>query len=132
MKPTKNNLRIATWNCCLGLFNKKDAVSLLLEENSIDILALQETEITKDMGITPFHIRGFTCEIEESLALARTACYVSNTINYQRRSDLEKADIHVIIMDILEGKTYAFLAYIDLLKSMKQKQAEKCSSRNWN
>ena len=82
---------------------------MLLEENSINILALQE----------------------ESSKIARTACYVFNTINYQWRRDLEKEDTHVIILDVLEEKKYVFLVYTDHSRNMKQKQAEKYSIHNW-
>ena len=45
-----NNIKIATWNLCLGLLHKKDYVRRLLEDNNIAILNLQETEIPGDMS----------------------------------------------------------------------------------
>ena len=42
---TKNILKIATLNLCLGLKNKKLDVENLLSENKINILCLQEVEI---------------------------------------------------------------------------------------
>ena len=42
-------IKIATLNLCLGLKNKKLLVKKLLEENDIDILCMQETEVRKDI-----------------------------------------------------------------------------------
>ena len=40
-------LKIATWNLCLGLKNKKDTVYGCLNEEKIDIAMLQEVDIKK-------------------------------------------------------------------------------------
>ena len=37
-----NKIKIATWNLCLGLTNKKDYVSLM---NKIDIYCMQEIDL---------------------------------------------------------------------------------------
>ena len=39
------NITIATWNACLGISNKKDQITNMINENKIDILCLQEVEI---------------------------------------------------------------------------------------
>ena len=39
------NLKLATWNLCLGLSNKKDIVSQTILSNEIDICVLQEVDI---------------------------------------------------------------------------------------
>ena len=39
------NITIATWNLCLGLRNKKDYVSKIINEHKLDIVCLQETDI---------------------------------------------------------------------------------------
>ena len=39
------NLKLATWNLCLGLSNKKDVVSQTILSNEIDICVLQEIDI---------------------------------------------------------------------------------------
>ena len=41
----ESKLTIATWNVCLGISNKKDRITESLNENGIDICAIQETEI---------------------------------------------------------------------------------------
>jgi exonuclease III len=40
-----SNIKIATWNLCLGLGSKKDLVQKYILENNIDICCVQETEI---------------------------------------------------------------------------------------
>ena len=42
-------IKISTLNLCLGLKNKKLLVEKLLNENEIDILCMQETEVMKDI-----------------------------------------------------------------------------------
>ena len=42
----KNKLNIASLNVCLGLANKKDIIEDLISKENIDILCLQESEIT--------------------------------------------------------------------------------------
>ena len=50
---TKNILKIATLNLCLGLKNKKLDVENLLSENKINILCLQEVEIESNYVFSP-------------------------------------------------------------------------------
>ena len=42
------SVKVATWNLCLGLPNKKDTVLHELEVNQIDVCCMQETEIEKN------------------------------------------------------------------------------------
>ena len=44
------SIKIATLNLCLGLRNKKLLVKNLLNENEIDILCMQETEVNGDIN----------------------------------------------------------------------------------
>ena len=41
----QNDFKIATWNLCLGLANKKDLVSKTIVENEIDVCVMQEIDI---------------------------------------------------------------------------------------
>jgi exonuclease III len=88
-------MKIATWNLCLGLFHKKDYVRNLLHENEIDILTLQETELTSDIDTINLQIKGYTLEVETNHDKRRIAIYIRNTISYKRRSDLEKKNWEV-------------------------------------
>jgi exonuclease III len=82
------------------LFHKKDYVRNLLHENQIDILTLQETELTSDIDTINLQIKGYTLEVETNDDKRRIAIYIRNTISYKRRSDLEKKNLHIIILDV--------------------------------
>ena len=47
---SQTKLKIASWNLCLRLQHKKDYVKRLLNDNNIEILNLQETEIPADIS----------------------------------------------------------------------------------
>ena len=40
-----NNIKVATWNLCLGLANKKELVSQIIKNEQIDICCMQEITI---------------------------------------------------------------------------------------
>ena len=40
-----DNLRIGTWNLCLGLPNKKEMITEYLKSKNINICCLQETDV---------------------------------------------------------------------------------------
>ena len=79
-------MKISTLNLCLGLKNKKLMVKKILEENEIDVLCMQETEITNDIDHNELNIPGYRLEIEENLIKARVGFYVSKSVSYVRRS----------------------------------------------
>ena len=97
-------IKIATLNLCLGLKNKKLLVKKLLEENDIDILCMQETEVKKDIDHKELNISKFLLELESNTKKSRVGVYISKTINYVRRTDLEGLDSNLIIID-LEDKS---------------------------
>jgi exonuclease III len=59
-------LKIATWNLCLGLFHKKDYVRKQLYENNIDLLTLQETELSPELQLENLQIKGYSIEVENN------------------------------------------------------------------
>ena len=91
-------------NLCLGLKNKKLLVKKLLEENDIDILCMQETQVRKDIDHKELNISKFLLELESNTKKSRIGVYISKTINYVRRTDLEGLDSNLIIID-LEDKS---------------------------
>ena len=93
-------LKIATWNLCLGLFHKKDYVRTQLYENNIDILTLQETELSPELRLDNLQIKGYSIEVENNNKKRRVAIYVKNSISYKRRIDLEKENMHIVILDV--------------------------------
>ena len=93
-------IKIATWNLCLGLFHKKDYVRTQLHENNIDILTLQETDLSPELQLENLQIKGYSIEVENNNKKRRVAIYVKNSISYKRRIELEKENLHVIVLDI--------------------------------
>jgi exonuclease III len=99
----KNNqmvLNIATWNLCLGLFHKKDYVRNLLYKNDIDILNLQETELGPDIDLNNLNIKGYVLEVETNEKKKRVATYIKTSVQYKRRNNLEKTNLHLIVLNI--------------------------------
>ena len=74
---SKNVLKIASWNCCLGILNKLDFVKNILDKHNIDILFLQEVEITNNMNLDLLKIKNYNLELSptfkiKNLELAQT------------------------------------------------------------
>ena len=93
-------INISTLNLCLGLRNKKFLIKKLLEENEIDVLSMQETEIIDDLNPDELRITNYSLELERNSVKARVGFYVSRSVNYVRRQDLEGVDSNLIIIDI--------------------------------
>ena len=83
------NITIATWNACLGISNKKDLITNMINENKIDILCLQEVAIDQKIITNMMSIKNYNIEIEQNDVKSRAATYIKSTINYKRRCDLE-------------------------------------------
>ena len=60
----EKQLKIATWNLCLGLSNKKDTVLRYLSENEIKICCLQETEIPLNFPENVLNCGNYNLELE--------------------------------------------------------------------
>ena len=105
IEATMNTKKIASLNLCLGLRNKKDAVKRLIQENEIDIMCLQETEIPVDFPIDLLTFKGYNYENESCTDKSRCGIYVTDKVSYVRRCDLEVAGVHAIIIDLKDKKT---------------------------
>ena len=57
-------IKVATWNVCLGLQNKKDIVYEILQHETIDICMIQEVEIKKDYPVSLLSNKDFKIEQE--------------------------------------------------------------------
>ena len=95
-----NKLTIGTWNLCLGLANKKDSVIDHLTRNQIDICALQETEISTGFPEQILNISNYNLELESNTVKKRSGFYIKSDIKFTRRKDLEKENLHVVIVDV--------------------------------
>jgi endonuclease/exonuclease/phosphatase family metal-dependent hydrolase len=96
------NLKICTWNVCLGAKFKKHHIISLLEEHSIDILCIQEAEIKYDDDTSLLDIQGYSVEIEKGIQneKRRTMLYVKNSVKYVRQIQTEKSGAHIMLLKI--------------------------------
>ena len=94
------NIKIATWNLCLGLLHKKNIVKNYILENRIDICNMQEVDIVNDCPKNLMSFPGYKIEIETNESKSRVATYIKDNIKYVRRIDLEGKNNHLVIIDI--------------------------------
>lgn len=102
LKSEQKNLRVCTWNVCLGARCKLSQIRDLIIENTIDILCLQEVDIGSDESLNDYEIRGYNLEMEIVTRphKHRTLVYISNRIIYKRRSETERSDTHIIVLHL--------------------------------
>ena len=64
------SLKLATWNLCLGLTNKKDIVLEEIAKNEIDICCLQETEIVKNYDFSVLNSKDYNnrCHLQQTIS----------------------------------------------------------------
>ena len=72
------NIKIATWNLCLGLKNKKDYVSKVINEQKLDIVCLQETDIETSYPINILTFKGYNFLSENNTIKSRAGIYINN------------------------------------------------------
>ena len=88
-------INIASWNLCLGLANKKDSVIEYLTSNNVHLCCLQETEIPMGFPESVLNCKGYNVELEQNTVKKRVGIYVHKEVNYTRRFDLERENLHV-------------------------------------
>ena len=93
-------MKLATWNICLGLKNKKDYIYQVINEKNIDICLLQEVEIEKDFDANLLTSRDHKIEVETNCVKARTAIIIKDNIEYTRKHDIEEDNMGIIINDL--------------------------------
>ena len=54
-----SNLKVSTWNLCLGLTNQKYIVIDYLKANNVEICCLQETEVDINFPITELNCKDY-------------------------------------------------------------------------
>ena len=72
--------------------NKLETIEILLEQNTPDLLCLQELNIRQNEDLKTFQMDGYTLITDSMLeehGLARTGIYIKQNIKFKRRSDLE-------------------------------------------
>ena len=93
-------IKLATWNICLGMRNKKDIIYETLKNEKIDICALQEVEIPTDYQHELMSSKDYKIEIKQSSGKARCATVINRNIDYVRRKDLETINNSIVIIDV--------------------------------
>ena len=97
-------INLGTLNLCLGLTNKKEIVKRLINDENIDILCLQETELTNNLDHNLMSFPGYVYETENNDECSRVGCYLSTRVTYTRRTDLEGKNAHLIVLDVKANK----------------------------
>ena len=92
-----DNKKIATLNLCLGLKNKKENVKKMIMDNDIDILCLQETEVTKYFPIDLLTFKGFNYENESNTLKSRCGVYLWSVAKV---IPIHKKDLKLILKTI--------------------------------
>ena len=107
----KRGLRISNINIC-HLLNKIDEINLLLNaQQSVEILGICETFLDSETPDELLKLNGFNLERRDRVGKAGGGIivYLSETINYKRRQDLESCDIETIWLEILIPNSKSFL-----------------------
>ena len=97
----KRGLRIANLNVC-HILNKVDEIKILLsEKRSVDILGICETFLNSDVTDELITVDGFNFERKdrEGKSGGGILVYLSQSLNYKRRTDLE-GEIETIWLEI--------------------------------
>ena len=60
----------------------------------------QETEIPVNFPDSSLNCNGYVAELEQNTRKKRSGIYIKSDIDYTRRTNLEKQDFHIVIVDI--------------------------------
>ena len=105
----EDKIKLATWNLCLGLINKRDVVTELIKTNKIDICCLQEVDIPAAYDHKILEFNGYSVEIEKHNVKSRCGIYIKNGIPYHRKQDLEDQDSGLVIIDLELAENYRII-----------------------
>jgi exonuclease III len=87
-------------------------VEEIICKNKIDILCLQEVELSHEDDLSLIEISGYTMEIERCSGKRRSMIYIRNTIQYERHYAKEQENSHIILISIGEKNKTIQLALI--------------------
>ena len=107
-------MKLASWNLCLGLKKKKDYVINTLRREKIDICLLQEVEIPSDFPKDILSSKDYKLEVEKATIKSRCAILIKNDIEYNRRDDLEEADLCICVIDVDGSVNYRIINFYRL------------------
>ena len=115
-----SKLRIATWNLCLGLSNKKNTIKQYITEYKLDVCCMQEIDLQADYPDDLLSFPGYLIETEQNDAKMRVGIYIKRSIKYIRRTELEGYNNHIVVIDILGVKK---LRIITIYRTFKPQEA---------
>ena len=112
----QSDLKIFSWNSCLGLFNKIDYLKLQINFLQPDILFVQETEINKNMDLNLLKIANYNLHLNgpEQGQKTRIAVYVRNNLLYQFET---WKDVDLIKIKVNKTNIYGLYRPFKLKKS---------------
>lgn len=113
-------VKIASWNLCLGLPNKKDLVVDDLINNDISICCMQETELSENLPTDILNSKFFYFEPEKSTIKKRVGVYINEKLSYNRIIDLEENNRHVIIIDLNLDVVYRVISLYRSFRPLDQ------------
>jgi len=76
------SLKIATWNVCLGAFHKINLIKDHINREKLDILMLNEAEISVSHDLNLFKISGFELVTPNNRNVTRIAAYIRDDIKF--------------------------------------------------
>ena len=102
MTQKTTQLRICTWNVCLGARTKLPTIKTLLHEHDIDILCIQEADIKPEEDVSDYRVSGYELETEKTTTQfkIRSLVYIRTEINYKRLGDDESENSHIILIRV--------------------------------
>ena len=104
-----SNIKIATWNLCLGLKSKKDYVSKVIIDENIDICCLQETDLEPNYPTNLLSFNGYELLSENNEYKSRAAIYIKQGIPFTRRPELEGVNNGLVIIDLILKTNYRII-----------------------
>jgi len=81
-----NKLSIFSWNICLGVLHKTHLIKLNLDINNIDILFINEAEISSDINLDILKIPGYdlvSSQKQNHCGHSRIVAYIKSNLKYE-------------------------------------------------
>ena len=105
----RNTLKLGTWNKGPALFkNSIENVKFILEKHKLDILSVQELNVTTEDNLEILKIPNYTLihdSLLESRGLARAGLFIHKDVNFTKRSDISnQEEAHVAVAVHLSKK----------------------------
>jgi len=98
------NLKIATWNICLGMFHKIQIIKNIIYSENLDLLLLNETELTENHDQQFLKITGYDLITPMNRTTTRIAGYIKSNLDYeicQSNQRLETISVKISNLKIL-------------------------------